>query len=140
MSMNTGARSRTSSEMNVTPLIDVLLVLIIIFMVILPVHQRGERTDIPQPNPNVVDNHPEDTIVVRLRDAGPSKQPRLKINQDDVAWDALEQKLRTIYQSRSEKIAFLKGDPEIDFEFVAQIVDMAHHAGADRVGLLGSKD
>lgn len=140
MSMNTGARMATSSEMNVTPLIDVLLVLIIIFMVILPVHQRGERTDIPQPNPNVVDNHPEDTIVVRLRDAGPSKQPRLKINQDDVAWDALEQKLRTIYQSRSEKIAFLKGDPEIDFEFVAQIVDMAHHAGADRVGLLGSKD
>jgi len=140
MSMNTGARMATSSEMNVTPLIDVLLVLIIIFMVILPVHQRGERTDIPQPNPNIVDNRPEDTIVVRLRDAGPGKQPRLKINQDDVAWDALEQKLRTIYQSRSEKIAFLKGDPEIDFEFVAQIVDMAHHAGADRVGLLGSKD
>ena len=140
MSMNTGARMATSSEMNVTPLIDVLLVLIIIFMVILPVHQRGERTDVPQPNPNIVDNHPEDTIVVRLRDAGPGKQPQLRINQDDVAWDALEQKLRTIYQSRSEKIAFLKGDPEIDFEFVAQIVDMAHHAGADRVGLLGSKD
>jgi biopolymer transport protein TolR len=139
MSMNAGARADRSAEMNVTPLIDVLLVLIIIFMVIIPVQHRGERADIPQASGSQASPSPS-TIVVRLVDAGPNKQPVLKINQEQVAWDALESRLRALYQSRAEKVAFLRGDPEIDFEYVAQVVDVAHHAGADRVGLLGASD
>ena len=129
-----------------TTLIDVMMVLIIIFMVVLPVHQRGEKADIPQPSRSQPETKPDTPIVVQLHDMGEDKQPTLKINQEAVAWDALEQKLRSIYllqardHARSEKVAFLKGDPEIDFEYVAQVVDMAHLAGAERVGLLGAKE
>ncbi len=139
MSMTSGARRSLASEMNVTPLIDVLLVLLIIFMVVLPEHRRGEQTDIPQPSTETA-VRPNDPIVIQLRDAGDGKRPDLKINQQEVAWEALELKLQAIYQTRAEKVAFLKGDPEIDFEYVAEAVDITHRAGAERVGLMGEEN
>ena len=140
MSMTSGARRSLASEMNVTPLIDVLLVLLIIFMVVLPEHRRGEQTDIPQPTPDHVVQDPDAPIVIQLHDTGDGKRPDLKINQQEVTWDALEAKLQAIYRQRSEKVAFLKGDPEIDFEYVAEAVDITHRAGAERVGLMGEKN
>lgn len=137
MSIIVGARNVQSSEMNVTPLIDVLLVLLIIFMV-LP-HQRGERTEIPQASPIPLPQ-PEEPIVVKLRGAGRDKLPRVTINRTDVGWDTLASKLREIYEKREEKALFLQGDPEIDFQYVAEIVDVAHGAGIDRVGLLATKE
>ncbi|MBZ5507937.1 MAG: biopolymer transporter ExbD [Acidobacteriia bacterium] len=140
MSMMVGARGTRSCEINVTPLIDVLLVLLIIFMVILPEHKMGEQTQIPQPTPDNVALKPELPIVIQLKDAGGSKPPELKINQESVSWDGLEARLRAVYKLREDRVAFVKGDPDVEFEYVVQAVDITHHAGADRIGLMGKKD
>lgn len=140
MSMMVGARGARSCEINVTPLIDVLLVLLIIFMVILPEHKMGEQTQIPQPTPDNVTLKPELPIVIQLKDAGGSKPPELKINQESVSWDGLEARLRAVYKLREDRVAFVKGDPDVEFEYVAQAVDITHHAGADHIGLMGKKD
>lgn len=137
MSMTLGSRNGQTVEMNVTPLIDVLLVLIIIFMVILPHHSQGERADIPLPTP--IDTHvkpPEKEIVVQLLDRGDGERPGLEINGSELAWDELTPKLTEILRPRSERVAFLKGDPDVEFEYVAQVVALTHAAGAERVGLL----
>jgi biopolymer transport protein TolR len=139
MAMTLGNAGRTASEINVTPLIDVLLVLLIIFMVILPQHRNGEQTEIPQPTTELTPG-PDDAIVIQLREAGPSQCPTLAINHEDVTWDNLEARLKDIYLRRMDKIAFVKGDPEIDFQYVAELVDTTHHAGITRVGLLGAND
>jgi biopolymer transport protein ExbD len=140
MSMMVGARSTRSSEINVTPLIDVLLVLLIIFMVILPEHKMGERTLIPQPSLESATRPPEPPIVIQLSNVNASQRPILKINQDEVPWDGLEARLKDVYRQREDKVAFVKGDPDVEFEYVAEAVDITHRAGADRIGLLGKKD
>jgi biopolymer transport protein TolR len=141
MSMMVGARSSTRScEINVTPLIDVLLVLLIIFMVILPEHKMGEKTLVPQPSPESAAKLPESPIVIQLNDVGGSKPPTLKINQEEVSWGGLEAKLKDVYKQREDKVAFVKGDPEVEFEYVALAVDITHRAGANRIGLMGKKD
>jgi len=138
MAMTLGGRGRVSPEMNVTSLIDVLLVLLIIFMVL----QRpsyGERAEIPQP-PEKPDIQRPETIVIQLIDAGGSQRPTLKINRNDVSWQDLETRLMKIYSARAEKVAFVKGDPEIDFLYVAEVIDVTHRAGVVNVGLLGKGD
>jgi len=139
MSMMVRARSTQSSEINVTPLIDVLLVLLIIFMVILPDHKWGEKTLVPQPNPTSMEKNPPTNIIIQLKNVGESKRPLLKINQEEVYWDELESRLTAAFKIQVDRVAFVKGDPEVDFEYVAQAVDVTHHAGADRIGLLGKE-
>jgi biopolymer transport protein ExbD len=138
--MMVGARGTRSSEINVTPLIDVLLVLLIIFMVILPEHKMGEKTLIPQPSPESAARPPESPIVIQLSNVNASQRPILKINQQEVPWDELEARLSAVYKQREDKVAFVKGDPDVEFEYVAEAVDITHRAGADRIGLLGKKD
>lgn len=135
MSMMLRARKETAPEMNVTPLIDVLLVLLIIFMVL--VHHRGEQVEIPQPSSTMPLLDPEGVIVVQLNDAGEDKRPAVNINRQEVEWNKLDSMLREIFEKRKGKVVFLKGDPEVDYQYVAEVVDIAHHAGADRVGLMG---
>jgi biopolymer transport protein ExbD len=109
-------------------------------MVILPEHHRGEQTQIPQPAPDSPAQNPSAPIVIQLKDVGESKRPLLKINQEEVSWDALESRLTAVFKLRVDRIAFVKGDPEVDFEYVAEAVDITDHAGADRIGLMGKKD
>jgi biopolymer transport protein ExbD len=109
-------------------------------MVILPEHKWGEQTLVPQPSAEIVEKNPPAPIVIQLKDIGESKRPLLKINQEDVSWDALEPRLTAVFKVRVDRVAFVKGDPAVDFEYVAQAVDITHHAGADRIGLLGKND
>lgn len=125
--------------MNVTPLIDVLLVLIIIFMVVV-IEQRptGLKAEIPQPAP-VASNipPPQRTIVIQLKHAKPSNDhPEVKINEDVVDWDHVRQRLADIFAIRVERIAFIEADDDIDFQDVADVIAIARVAGVDRVGLL----
>ena len=139
MAMMLGGRGKVSPEMNVTSLIDVLLVLLIIFMV-LQSPSYGERAEIPLPPLDKPEARPPETIVIQLKDAGGSQRPTLKINQNDVSWQDLETRLMKIYSARAEKVAFVKGDPDIDFEYVAEVIDVTHRAGVVNVGLLGKGD
>ena|SRR5438270_3667659 len=137
MSMSVGARKGPAAEINVTPLIDVLLVLLIIFMVILPQHSLGENALIPQPNPDQVEQNPNEPVVIQLKDLGDGKRPSLAINREQVRWEELEARLAAIYSRGNERTAFVRGDPDIEFTYVAEAVDITHRAGAERIGLIG---
>jgi biopolymer transport protein ExbD len=103
-------------------------------------HHRGENADIPMPDQHQPQPKPDENIVIQLHDSGDGKAPTLTINKQDVAWDGLESKLREIFVNRADKVAFVKGDPDIDFQYVADTLDIARHAGVDRIGLMGGND
>jgi len=135
-----GSGGGPTADMNVTPLIDVLLVLLIIFMVITPLTPKGLDALVPQP-PKDQQKQPEQsdrTIVVQLL-KGAGDKPALKINQDDVTWENLEGRLNDIFKTRAEKVMFVKADPDLTFDNVAQVIDIAHNAGVDKVGLITAK-
>ncbi len=140
MAMMSGPAKGPVVEMNVTPMIDLLLVLIIIFMVPAVNDKHfGEEAQIPQPLPPGREAEiPRDrTVVIQVSDD--SGQPRVKINQDEVPWDELQDRLMRIYVSRVEKVAFVQADKDLAFETVADVIDVAHHAGVEKIGLMSER-
>jgi len=136
MAMNLGGGSGVTSNINMTPMIDILLVLLIIFMAISPVHPKGLEALAPQPPPPNSPPPPEDdrTVVVLI-----DKQKNVKINQEDITWDRLEGRLVEIFKTRADRVVFIKGDPDLEFQTVARAIDMAHGANIDKVGLMTPK-
>jgi biopolymer transport protein TolR len=130
-----------NSNINVTPMIDVLLVLLIIFMVITPVTPKGLDALVPQPPKDQKQQEQENdrTIVVQVLYHAGGGAPAYKINQDDVPKADLEAKLTSIFASRAERVMFVKGDEDLNFAEIAEVIDMGHGAGVDHIGLITPK-
>jgi biopolymer transport protein ExbD len=137
MGMQVGGSKGALADMNVVPLIDILLVLLIIFMVITPTTPKGLETLVPQPPPPNQQQNPDieqKTVVVQVLNGGV-----LKINNEIATWTTLEPRLEDIFKTRAEKVAFIKGDDEVRFFEVAEAIDIMHAAGVEKVGLITTK-
>lgn len=140
MAMSMGSAGGNMSEINVTPMIDILLVLLIIFMVIVPTVPHGLEALVPQPpkNPQQQQQPNDRTIVVQVF-YHPGAQPTYKINETDVTHAELLPRLTEIYANRAERIMFVKGDDNVNFASIADVIDIAKSANVDHVGLMTPK-
>jgi biopolymer transport protein ExbD len=143
MSMSTGTNGRIAPDLNVTPFIDILLVLLIIFIVIATsLGSKGEQALIPQPAPQGAPPPPPDarTVIIRLvpaaDGAGADGRPQLFINKEPVTWEALHDRLFAIYAARVERVAFIQAEKNVTFQYVADVIDTAHKLDIDKVGLI----
>ena len=134
MAMAVGGKKDVLADINITPLIDVLLVLIIIFMVITPLTPKGLDTLVPQPNPN--QQPPSEDLMNRTIVVSIDAAKNIKINQDAVDKRMLGSRLEDIFKTRNERVMFVKGDATLQFGEVAEIIDISRGAGIDKIGLI----
>src|SRR6476620_58690 len=130
-----GGQSGPKADINMTPMIDVLLVLIIIFMVITPLTPKGLEALVPQPaQPHQKSDAGQRPVVISI-----AKDKSMMINTESTDEGRLGQRLEEIFKTRAERVVFVKGDPDLEFQTVAKAIDIAHGAGIDKVGLMTAK-
>jgi biopolymer transport protein TolR len=135
MSMAVGGnKGGPKADINMTPMIDVLLVLIIIFMVINPPDSKGLDALAPQPPPPNVTPSDDRAVVIQI-----SAKKEVKINEEVSNFNDLGSRLTEIFKSRAEKVAFVKGEADTEFRFVAEAMDIAKGAGVEKVGIMTPK-
>ncbi len=123
-------KNRELSEINVTPLVDVMLVLLIIFMVTAPLIQHGVKVDLPKANTTPMETKEEELILTI------DKNKKLFILEHQYTFDEFTKKIAAIYKTRTKKQIFLNGDRTLPYEYVIQVMAVLKNAGFDAVGLV----
>ena len=140
MAFSTGGGGGAMGEINVTPMIDILLVLLIIFMVIVPTVPHGLDALVPQPpKDQKQQQQPNDRTIVVQVIYQPGAAPQYKINETPVQKSEVLAKLTDIYSNRAERVMFVKGDDNLDFRYVADVIDIGRAANVDHIGLMTPK-
>lgn len=136
MGMQVSTGGGFKADMNVVPFIDVLLVLLIIFMVITPLTPKGLETLVPQPPPPGAQQTAADqrTVVIVI-----NRDRSMLINTEPTDEARLGTRLEEIFKTRAERVVFVKGDPDLEFQYVARAIDIAKGAGVDKVGLMTAR-
>ena len=130
MGMSVGGGGGAKADINMTPMIDVLLVLIIIFMVITPLTPKGLEAIVPQPaQPNQQTDADQRTVVISI-----NKDKSMMINKEPTDEAKLGPRLEEIFKTRAERVIFVKGDPDLEFQSIAKVIDIAKGVGIDKVG------
>src|SRR5260370_22055160 len=138
MAFSTAGSGSYQAEINITPMIDIFLVLIIVFMVVvvsMP-KEKGLEGQIPQPANSTQTQTPARAIVIQLNWTAENQAPPVKINEERVKWEDLHDRLFDIFKQRAERIVFVKGEADGNFQYVAEAISIARESGGQRIGLL----
>ena len=130
--MQVGGSGTVKSDINVTPLVDVVLVLLIIFMVITPVVQMGYLVKVPPKAPaNLPPSAVQDQIILRLIGDG-----RVMINKEEMTMEQFPNRIREILKGNSSKMVFFSGAREVDYDAAMKFLDLARASGAKNIGII----